>query len=126
MNRPHGLSDVRQTPDERIDAIEQLAVRIAHDLNNLLGIVSNSAHLIGRHPDAAAGTTPPAGPLAAPLAAIDRAVQRGRELTQQLQGLARQADQPPGTPSARTTPPPWPPRPPGSAQGPLPPPGPRP
>jgi len=61
---------------QRVAAVGRLTAGVAHDFNNLLGVVSNSAHLIGRHPAAAE--------LQSPLAATQRAVQMGSQLTQHL------------------------------------------
>ncbi len=66
---------------ERVAALGRLTGGVAHDVNNLLGVVSNSAHLVARHADA----TPQ---LQAPVAAILRAVDAGSRLTQQLTRFA--------------------------------------
>jgi signal transduction histidine kinase len=65
----------------RVAALGRLTGGVAHDVNNLLGVVSNSAHLIQRHADA----TPQ---LQSPVAAILRAVDAGSRLTQQLMRFA--------------------------------------
>ncbi|MFO1338469.1 MAG: hypothetical protein U1F53_09555 [Burkholderiaceae bacterium] len=64
----------------RHDTLGRLAASVAHDVNNLLGIVSNSMHLVQRH--AAAGE------LQAPVAATLRAVDAGTRLTGHLLRLA--------------------------------------
>jgi len=61
---------------QRVAAVGRLTGGVAHDFNNLLGVISNSAHLIQRHPAAA--------DLRAPLAATQRAVELGSQLTQHL------------------------------------------
>ena len=67
---------------QRAEALGRLTGGVAHDLNNLLGVVSNSAHLIERHPAAA--------DLQLPLAGIQRAVAVGVQLTQHLLRFAGQ------------------------------------
>jgi len=54
---------------ERVEALGRLTGRVAHEFNNLLGVISNSAHLIQRH----ANTPALAMPLAATLRAVDAA-----------------------------------------------------
>lgn len=61
---------------ERLEALGRLTGRVAHEFNNLLGVISNSAHLIQRQ------ATQPA--LAMPVAATLRAVDAASRLTQQL------------------------------------------
>ncbi|HSX95183.1 MAG TPA: ATP-binding protein [Hydrogenophaga sp.] len=61
---------------ERVEALGRLTGRVAHEFNNLLGVISNSAHLIQRE------ATQPA--LAMPVAATLRAVEAASRLTQQL------------------------------------------
>ncbi len=56
---------------------------MAHDFNNLLGVISNSAHLIDRQVATQPG-------LAAPVAAVLRAVDLGSRLTQHLVRFAGQ------------------------------------
>jgi signal transduction histidine kinase/ActR/RegA family two-component response regulator len=70
------LTEKRAAQSQRVAAVGRLTGGVAHDFNNLLGVVSNSAHLIQRHPAAAE--------LAAPLAAMQRAVESGSQLTQHL------------------------------------------
>ena len=61
---------------ERTAALGRLTGRVAHEFNNLLGIISNSAHLIHRHADSPA--------LSMPVAATLRAVEGASRLTQHL------------------------------------------
>ena len=70
------LADQRAAQGQRVAAVGRLTAGLAHDFNNLLGVISNSAHLMQRHPAAA--------DLKTPLAAMQRAVQMGSELTQHL------------------------------------------
>jgi hypothetical protein len=69
----------------RAAAIGRLAPGVAHDFNNVLGVLSNSIYLFERH----AGQPAPA-PLLAPLAAAQRAIKNGSRLTGQLQRFADQ------------------------------------
>ena len=69
-------AEQHQSQGQRVEALGRLTGGVAHEFNNLLGIVSNSAHLIARHPAAAE--------LEAALAATRRAVQTGHQLTQHL------------------------------------------
>ena len=64
----------------RVEALGRLTGGVAHDFNNVLGIISNSAHLIQR--DAASAQWQ------APLAATLRAVDVGSRLTQHLLRVA--------------------------------------
>ncbi|MEO8122558.1 MAG: response regulator [Burkholderiales bacterium] len=64
----------------RVEALGRLTGGVAHDFNNVLGIISNSAHLIQRDPASA--------PWQAPLAATLRAVDVGSRLTQHLLRVA--------------------------------------
>lgn len=61
---------------ERAAALGRLSARVAHEFNNLLGVISNSAHLIQRHADSPA--------LGMPVAATLRAVDSANRLTQPL------------------------------------------
>ena len=70
------LAEQRAAQDQRVAAVGRLTGGLAHDFNNLLGVISNSAHLMQRHPAAA--------DLQAPLAATQRAVQMGSQLTRHL------------------------------------------
>jgi signal transduction histidine kinase len=70
----------------RLHALGRLTGGVAHDVNNLLGVISNSAHLMQHH------AIPPQK---AALAAIFRAVQMGGRLTQHL---LRFAARQPGSP----------------------------
>jgi signal transduction histidine kinase len=66
----------RASHSERLDALGRFTGGVAHDFNNLFGIISNSAHLIERH------ATGPA--LQVPVAATLRAVEVGSRLTRHL------------------------------------------
>ncbi len=70
------LAEQRAAQGQRVAAVGRLTAGLAHDFNNLLGVISNSAHLMLRHPAAA--------DLKMPLAATQRAVQMGSDLTQHL------------------------------------------
>lgn len=61
---------------ERAELIGRLTGRVAHEFNNLLGVISNSAHLIARH-----AQDPK---LQLPVGATLRAVETAGRLTQQL------------------------------------------
>ncbi len=65
---------------QRIEALGRLTGGVAHDFNNVLGIISNSAHLIQRDAGSARWQ--------APLAATLRAVEVGSRLTQHLLRVA--------------------------------------
>ncbi len=67
----------RGAQSQRVEALGRLTGGVAHEFNNLLGIISNSMHLLQRH--AAAATE-----LQAPIAATQRAVDKGSQLTQHL------------------------------------------
>lgn len=71
------LAEQRVSQAQRIAALGRLTGGVAHDFNNLLGVVSNSAHLIRRHAEKM-----PA--LQMPLEVIQRAVEMGSHLSQQL------------------------------------------
>lgn len=66
---------------QRVAALGRLTGGVAHDFNNLLGVVSNSAHLVARH----AADKPQ---LQSSVAVIQRAVEAGSRLTQQLMRFA--------------------------------------
>ena len=66
---------------QRLATLGRLTGSVAHDLNNLLGAISNSAHLIARH----AVQTPA---LQMPLDVTRRAVEAGSQLSQQLLRLS--------------------------------------
>ncbi|MFG6465704.1 ATP-binding protein [Roseateles sp. BYS87W] len=66
----------RVAQEQRVMALGRLTGGVAHEFNNLLGIISNSRHLIARQ---AAGST-----LERALGAIQRSVDRGSQLTQHL------------------------------------------
>ena len=70
------LVEQRGAQSQRVEALGRLTGGVAHEFNNLLGIVGNSVHLMQRHPAAA--------DLKAPLAATQRAVDKGSQLTQHL------------------------------------------
>jgi signal transduction histidine kinase/ActR/RegA family two-component response regulator len=67
---------------QRLEALGRLTGGVAHDVNNLLAVVSNSATLLQRRPDDPNREKR--------LDAIQRAVASGRELTQKLMSFARQ------------------------------------
>ncbi|MDQ7744378.1 hybrid sensor histidine kinase/response regulator [Hydrogenophaga pseudoflava] len=71
------LAEQRVSQAQRIAALGRLTGGVAHDFNNLLGVVSNSAHLIRRHVEQLPG-------LQMPLEVIQRAVEMGSHLSQQL------------------------------------------
>jgi signal transduction histidine kinase/ActR/RegA family two-component response regulator len=66
----------RGAQSQRVVALGRLTGGVAHEFNNLLGVISNSMHLIQRHPAAAE--------LQGPLSATQRSVDRGSQLTQHL------------------------------------------
>ena len=70
-------AEQRQSQGQRVEALGRLTGGVAHDFNNLLGVISNSTYLIERQV-----TNQPA--LAAPVAAVLRAVDLGSRLTQHL------------------------------------------
>jgi signal transduction histidine kinase len=80
-------AEQRLSQGQRVAALGRLTGGVAHDFNNVLGIISNSANLIGRHPMA--------GDLELPLGATHRAVQTGHQLAQHL---LRFAGRRPGSP----------------------------
>ncbi len=69
-------AEQRTSQNRRVEALGRLTGGVAHDFNNVLGIISNSAYLIQRQDDS--------GALAAPLAAVLRAVEVGSRQTQYL------------------------------------------
>ena len=69
-------AEQRLSNGQRVEALGRLTGGMAHDVNNLLGVISNSMHLIERH--AAAPE------LSMPIAATRRAVEAGSQLTQHL------------------------------------------
>jgi signal transduction histidine kinase/CheY-like chemotaxis protein len=71
-------AEQRTSQNRRVEALGRLTGGVAHDFNNVLGIISNSAHLMQRQTDSPA--------LAAPLAAMLRAVEVG---SRQIQYLLR-------------------------------------
>ena len=73
-------AEQRISQSQRVEALGRLTGGVAHDVNNLLGIISNSAHLMQRH-----ATTPE---LQMPVAATLRAVEAGSRLTQHLLRIA--------------------------------------
>jgi signal transduction histidine kinase len=72
----------RGAQSQRVEALGRLTGGVAHEFNNLMGIISNSVHLMQRHPAAA--------DLQTPLAATQRAVDKGSQLTQHLLRFAGQ------------------------------------
>ncbi|MGQ3051529.1 MAG: ATP-binding protein [Roseateles sp.] len=66
----------RGAQSQRVVALGRLTGGVAHEFNNLLGVISNSMHLMQRHPSAAE--------LQAPLSATQRSVDKGSQLTQHL------------------------------------------
>ena len=71
----------------RVEALGRLTGGVVHDFNNLLGVISNSAHLIQRQA--------PGPELQAPVAATLRAVEAGSRLTQQLMRFGGRQPAPP-------------------------------
>ncbi|HEX5686219.1 MAG TPA: ATP-binding protein [Ideonella sp.] len=70
-------AEQRASHNQRVEALGRLTGGVAHDVNNLLGVISNSAYLIERRNDGQLD-------LGSPLAATMRAVEAGRRLTQHL------------------------------------------
>jgi signal transduction histidine kinase len=70
-------AEQRASMNQRVEALGRLTGGVAHDVNNLLGVISNSAYLIERR-------TEHMPELQAPLGATMRAVEAGRRLTQHL------------------------------------------
>ena len=66
----------RAAQSQRVEAVGRVAAGVAHDLNNVLGVISNAAQLIDRQAVAPS--------LKLPAAATLRAVAAGAELTQHL------------------------------------------
>ncbi|WP_457390184.1 ATP-binding protein [Roseateles sp. P5_E1] len=66
----------RGAQSQRVVALGRLTGGVAHEFNNLLGVISNSMHLMQRHPSAAE--------LQGPLRATQRSVDKGSALTQHL------------------------------------------
>lgn len=66
----------RGAQSQRVVALGRLTGGVAHEFNNLLGVISNSMHLMQRHPCAAE--------LQGPLSATQRSVDKGSALTQHL------------------------------------------
>ena len=66
----------RGAQTQRVVALGRLTGGVAHEFNNLLGVISNSTHLMQRHPCAP--------DLQNPLSAIQRSVEKGSQLTQHL------------------------------------------
>lgn len=66
----------RGAQTQRVVALGRLTGGVAHEFNNLLGVISNSMHLMQRHPCAP--------DLQGPLGAIQRSVDKGSQLTQHL------------------------------------------
>jgi len=76
-----GEAERRALQAQRFEALGRLTGAVAHDVNNLLGVISNSAYLIERR-------SQQQPELQQPLAATMRAVEAGRRLSQHLQRLA--------------------------------------
>lgn len=66
----------RGAQSQRVVALGRLTGGVAHEFNNLLGVISNSMHLMQRHPCAP--------DLQGPLGAVQRSVDKGSQLTQHL------------------------------------------
>jgi nitrogen-specific signal transduction histidine kinase len=80
-------AEKRVSQCRRVEALGRLTGGVAHDFNNVLGIISNSAHLMQRDNPSVAQR--------APLAAVLRAVEVGSRLTQYMMRFAgRQPVQP--------------------------------
>jgi two-component system, NtrC family, sensor kinase len=78
--RRRELERARRTQAEKLEALGQLTGGIAHDFGNLLGVISNSLHLLAMKD---AQSTPQAIDMAR------RAVNRGREMVDRLLAFAR-------------------------------------
>lgn len=70
------IAEQRLSQSRWIEALGRLTGGVAHEFNNLLGVISNCAHLIERHPAAAQ--------LQGPLSATQRSVEIGSRLIQHL------------------------------------------
>ncbi|MCE4536299.1 response regulator [Pelomonas sp. P7] len=70
------LVEQRGAQSQRVAALGRLTGGVAHEFNNLLGVISNSMHLMQRHASAAE--------LQGPLKATQRSVDKGSQLTQHL------------------------------------------
>ncbi len=70
------LMEQRGAQSQRVVALGRLTGGVAHEFNNLLGVISNSMHLMQRHPCAPE--------LQGPLSATQRSVDKGSQLTQHL------------------------------------------
>ncbi|HEX6707311.1 MAG TPA: ATP-binding protein [Albitalea sp.] len=66
---------------QKLEAMGHLTGGVAHDVNNLLMVVNNNAHLLERMGRG--------GDLSAPIASIKRAVEAGSRLTRQLLAFSR-------------------------------------
>mgnify|MGYP000863656334 CR=1 FL=1 len=84
---PDRVDEASTTDRNRIEALGRLTGGVVHDFNNLLGVISNSAHLIERQVQAAE--------LQAPVAATLRAVEAGSRLTQHLMRFSDRQPSPP-------------------------------
>jgi hypothetical protein len=82
------VAEQRVSQSQRVEALGRLTGGVVHDFNNLLGVTSNSAHLIQRH----AATDPQ---LQLPVSATLRAVEAGSRLIQHLLRFAGQRSSPP-------------------------------
>jgi two-component system NtrC family sensor kinase len=66
---------------QKLEALGHLTGGVAHDVNNLLMVVNNNAHLIQRMPSGS--------DTSGPIASIQRAVEAGSRLTRQLLAFSR-------------------------------------
>jgi len=75
-------TEARLRQAQKLEAVGQLTGGVAHDFNNLLTVILGNLELLGDHPQA--------GPsLDRQLAAVQRAAQRGADLTRHLLAFAR-------------------------------------
>jgi PAS domain S-box-containing protein len=75
-------TEARLRQAQKLEAVGQLTGGVAHDFNNLLTVILGNLELIGDQPQAGAG-------LNRQLAAVQRAAQRGADLTRHLLAFAR-------------------------------------
>ena len=78
--------EVQEHRRRRLEALEQLAGGIAHDVNNMLGVIANYATFVIEEAEA---PTPDLTAIATDARQISRAGQRGTDLTRQLLKFAR-------------------------------------
>jgi two-component system NtrC family sensor kinase len=86
VRRAQAEDALRQS--QRLEALGHLTGGVAHDVNNLLMVVSNNAYLLKRLIAVRTGNVEPR--VAKPIDAILRAVTTGARLTRQLLAFARQ------------------------------------